>query len=344
MDESLATEGGAGKPTVAICIGTYNQAQYLEGAIKSALSQTYPIREIWVSDDASTDNTDEVMKEICKKYPFLRYHRQETNLALPGNLSWLFSQPQTEYIVRLDSDDRLEPGYVAALVEAMAMYPRAGFGHCNVYELDQHDVRTRHRQLARKHVYESGDQILTSNASGFRVAANCILYRRDALREVNYYLPNLAWRTCEDWDMCLRMAAAGWGNVYVGQTLSNYRVWDDEAGVRWRRKMSKVMTNISIYKNTLTAVYRERGWNTDPLQSNMRSRAIEFADAVDSPLFTAEERRQYVVLLRELGDSRGLSLAILAAEIGLKPMIRGYVRLRVKAKDTVKGVIRGFRR
>uniref|UniRef100_E6PWR2 Putative B-glycosyltransferase,glycosyltransferase family 2 protein n=1 Tax=mine drainage metagenome TaxID=410659 RepID=E6PWR2_9ZZZZ len=343
MDESPLKQDNASRPTVAICIGTYNQAQYLEGSIQSALAQTYPIQEIWVSDDASTDNTDEVMKEICQRYPAIRYHRQETNLALPGNLSWLFAQPQTEFIVRLDSDDRLESAYVATLVESMAIYPRAGFAHCNVYELDQHDVRARHRQLARKQVYETGDQMLMSNASGFRVAANCILYRREALREVNYYLPNLTWRTCEDWDMCLRMAAAGWGNVYVARTLSNYRVWDDEAGVRWRRKMSEVMTNISIYKNTLMTVYRERGWNTQPLERNMRSRAVAFADALDSPLFSAEERRQYVELLRELGDSRMLSLAILAAGIGLNPLVRQYSRLRLKAKDSVKRMIRSLR-
>ena len=42
----------ATSPTVAVCIGTYNQAQYLRGSIESALAQTYPIQEIWVADDA----------------------------------------------------------------------------------------------------------------------------------------------------------------------------------------------------------------------------------------------------------------------------------------------------
>ena len=77
--------------TVAICIGTYNQAQYLRGSIESAMAQSYPIAEYWVADDASTDNTDEVMQELCREYPQIRYYRQPKNLGLPGNLSWLFS-------------------------------------------------------------------------------------------------------------------------------------------------------------------------------------------------------------------------------------------------------------
>ena len=67
--------------TVAVCIGTYNQAQYLRECIESALAQTYPIQEIWVSDDASTDNTPQVMEEICKLHPMVHYFGSPWNLG-----------------------------------------------------------------------------------------------------------------------------------------------------------------------------------------------------------------------------------------------------------------------
>jgi glycosyltransferase involved in cell wall biosynthesis len=329
--------------TVAICIGTYNQAQYLRGSIESAMAQTYPIQEFWVSDDASTDNTDEVMRELCREYPQIRYYRQPKNLALPGNLSWLLSQPKTDLIVRLDSDDRLEPNYVAVLAELMRLYPKAGFAHCDVGELDKENQRPRVRRLSRTAVFESGDEMLRSNASGYRTAANCILYRAEAIRAVNYYIPNLDWRTCEDWDMVLRMAAAGWGNVYAPQVLSNYRVWEDAQGVRAARKMNEVMTNIAIYKHTLMPEYQKRGWSTAPLERQMKLRAARFADALDSPMFTADDRVKYKALLRELGPSASLTVAIAMADSGLNPLVRWWFRTKIRAKDAVKVLLRTLR-
>ena len=46
---------------ISICIPTYNQADYLELAVRSALEQTIPILEIIVSNDCSTDTTKEVL-------------------------------------------------------------------------------------------------------------------------------------------------------------------------------------------------------------------------------------------------------------------------------------------
>jgi glycosyltransferase involved in cell wall biosynthesis len=329
--------------TVAICIGTYNQSQYLRASIESALAQTYPIQEFWVADDASTDDTSAVMAEICKQYPHIRYYRQPKNLALPGNLSWLLAQPKTDLIVRLDSDDRLEPNYVAVLAGLMQQYPRAAFAHCDIGELDRDNQRPRVRRLNRTKTFESGEEALRSNASGYRTAANCILYRAEALREVNYYIPNLDWRTCEDWDMVLRMAAKGWGNVYAPQVLSNYRVWDDAQNVRAKRKMSEVMTNIAIYKDTLIPEYRRRGWSIAPLERNMRSRAIAFADALDSPLFSEEDRVRYKALLRELYPSMALTFAITLAAIGLNPAVRWWAKTRIRTKDAIKVILRAIR-
>jgi hypothetical protein len=143
--------------------------------------------------------------------------------------------------------------------------------------------------------------------------------------------------------MCLRLAAAGWGNVYAPKVLSNYRVWDDAQGVRAKRKMSEVMTNIAIYKHTLIPEYQKRGWSIAPLERNMRSKAIAFADALDSPFFTEQDRTEYKVLLSDLGNSMGLSVAIALAELGFNPMVRSWSRTRVRLKDAVKALLRALR-
>ena len=327
-------------PTVAICIGTYNQSQYLRRSITSALTQAYPVQEIWVSDDASADATPELMREICAEHPEIRYCRQPSNLGLSANLSWLLSQPSAELIVRLDSDDFLELDYVAVLAALMSQFPQAGYAHCDVNEIDAEGDVSRVRRLARSRMFETAEQALLGNASGYRAAANCILYRAAALKEVDYYRPTRDWKYCEDWDMVVRLAIAGWGNVYAPRVLSNYRVWDDGKGIRASRKMAEVRETALIYKNRLFPEYAKRGWSTDPLSVHMRSKAVGYADAIDSPNLDAANRETYKQLLRELGASNRLSLAIWMAEHGFNPAIRFLVRARIWFKDQAKRMIR----
>lgn len=326
--------------TVSICIGTFNQAQYLGDSIASALGQTYPIQEIWVSDDASSDETEQVMSSICRRSSIVHYYKQPSNLGLSANLSWVLAQPKTDLVVRLDSDDRLEPEYVADLASLMAQYPAAGFAHSDVYEMNGSGERTRVRRLSRFTEFEPADEALRNSASGFRVAANCLLFRSSALSQAQYYLPTARWSAGEDWSLCIRLAANGWGNVYAPKPLTNYRQWDDILNTRASRTMGEVSNLRSIYEDTLVPAYEERGWDTRILRSNMRKRAVTFASSLDSPAFSDAEREEFKRLLRELGNSFALSIAIFMAGMGFNPLFRFIRAARTGAKDIVKGCLR----
>jgi glycosyltransferase involved in cell wall biosynthesis len=330
-----------GRPlTVSICIGTYNQAQYLGDSIASALAQTYPIEEIWVSDDASSDETEQVMGSICKQSSIVRYYKQPANLGLSANLSWVLAQPRADLVVRLDSDDRLEPEYVAVLASLMARYPAAGFAHSDVFEMNGSGERTRVRRLSRFTQFEPADEALRNSATGFRVAANCLLFRSSALSQAQYYLPTASWSAGEDWSLCIRLAANGWGNVYAPRPLTNYRQWDDILNTRASRTMGEVSNLRSIYENTLMPAYEERGWDTTILRSNMRKRAVTFASSLDSPAFSDAEREEFKQLLRDLGNSFSLSIAMFLAERGFNPLFRSLRSARTRAKDLVKSFLR----
>lgn len=333
------SSGEHGAQTVAVCIGTYNQAQYLRECIESALAQTNPIQEIWVSDDASTDNTPQVMKEICKLRSTVHYYRQPKNLGIAGNLSWVLSQPATDFIVRLDSDDRLEPAYVATLVDLMRKYPRAGYAHCDIYEIDCRGAHARMRRLHRPAVYEGPEVAIRRNTTSYRVAGNIVLYRSAALKEANYYRSNVSWQYAEDWDLCLRIAILGWGNVHAAAPLARYRVWGDDKQGRFKRNMSGMECIIKVYRNTLEPVYIKRGWNTATIGKCMRRTALRYVDGIDSPLLTSAEREAYKALLRRLGDCSWLSVRIYLAERGLNPIFRFIAKAQIRSKDTIKSCL-----
>ncbi len=333
----------AAPPTVAICIGTYNQAQYLRGCLDSALAQTYPVSEIWVADDGSSDDTQAIVEDYARRFPQIHYFRHPENVGPARNLSWVLGRPQTDLVVRLDSDDRLENEYVAVLAELMRLHPHAGYAHCDVWETDGEGVRTRVRQLTRTYSYEDPETALKTNSKGFRTAANCLMFRATALREANYYLAHPTWKASEDWDLALRMAVNGWGNVYAPRILTNYRQWDDPLGARAYRKIQEVSSNNTIYREVLIPEYQKRGWSIEPLLRNMRRKAVGFADALDSPQFSAQDRADYKVYLKELGDSPALRVAIFLADMGFNPIVRKWNHFQKHLKDAVKRILRSLR-
>jgi hypothetical protein len=140
------------------------------------------------------------------------------------------------------------------------------------------------------------------------------------------------------------MAILGWGNVYAAVPLANYRVWDDDGQVRLKRIVAEIECVTKVYKGTLEPEYIKRGWNTGILRKNMRSRAVGYASVLDSPLFSASEREIYKLRLRELGDSKALSLAILAADAGLNPLGRAVRRAKIRLKDHAKSWIRELKK
>lgn len=100
----LVTASG---PLVTIAIPTFNRASLLAGAINAALTQSYQNFEIIVSDNASSDETSEVLKQYSDRRLFAV--RQERNIGLIANLNALLKLANGQFIVFVPDDDRIAP-------------------------------------------------------------------------------------------------------------------------------------------------------------------------------------------------------------------------------------------
>ncbi len=98
------TSGGY-YPLFSVCIPGYNSARYLSAAIESVLSQTCGDFELLIQDDASTDHTDEIIKQYDD--PRIYYKKNEKNLGIFANLNILCKRARGEYIKILCADDML---------------------------------------------------------------------------------------------------------------------------------------------------------------------------------------------------------------------------------------------
>jgi len=94
-------------PKVSVIIPTYNRAHLVARAIQSVLNQTYQDFEIIVVDDASTDNTEEVVRSFnCGK---VRYIRHERNRGGAAARNTGIKAARCKYIAFQDSDDEWLP-------------------------------------------------------------------------------------------------------------------------------------------------------------------------------------------------------------------------------------------
>ncbi len=106
------------QPLITIAIPTFNRAgSYLKQTIQSALSQTYSNIEIIVADNASTDNTETVVKRVND--PRIRYFRHSKGVGYIGNANFCAEQARGEYLLLLHDDDKIDHDFIDACLKAV---------------------------------------------------------------------------------------------------------------------------------------------------------------------------------------------------------------------------------
>ena len=94
-------------PSFSICIPNYNYGKYIGDTIKSVLNQTYQNFEVIVVDNASTDNSIEVIESFND--PRIKLYKNNYNIGFAPNLQKATSLASNEFINLLSSDDQMKP-------------------------------------------------------------------------------------------------------------------------------------------------------------------------------------------------------------------------------------------
>jgi glycosyltransferase involved in cell wall biosynthesis len=93
------------EPFVSVLMITYDRASYIESAIKSILDQDYGNFEVIIMDDASTDNTEAIVRELKSIDPRIKYFKNAHNMGIPQNRNMGLAHASGKYVAILDSDD-----------------------------------------------------------------------------------------------------------------------------------------------------------------------------------------------------------------------------------------------
>jgi glycosyltransferase involved in cell wall biosynthesis len=213
-------------PRVTVCMPTRNRAGWLAQSMRSVLSQSYEDFVLLVGDNASEDETPEVVHGFGD--PRVRYLRRERDLGLVGNHNDLLSRVETDYVLILPDDDIAYDDLLSTTVEVLDRNPGAGMVHAALDmigpdgEVMAGDVNWT-LGLAEDTVESGAEFIGRSMRYSCRVCASTALMRTAAL-------PDGFFRDTDfppvDLGLWLRMALS-WDMAFVTRTLCGYRIHDN---------------------------------------------------------------------------------------------------------------------
>jgi glycosyltransferase involved in cell wall biosynthesis len=191
-------------PLFSVIVPTYNQAQYLPGALDSLLKQTFEDWEAVVVNDGSTDDSVEVMNQYARKDPRIRIVHK-TNGGVASALNEGIKNARGQWICWLSSDDLFEPDKLEAHVQAIKDHPDIRFFHTNYYIFDEkRGLKCVLEEDPRNFVAPVEFQVLhyldRNCANGISVVIH-----REVFERVGFF--NEKYRYGQDFDMWLRINA-----------------------------------------------------------------------------------------------------------------------------------------
>lgn len=127
-------EKGEETPLVSVGLPTRNRATLLPRALQSLLDQTYRHIEYIVSDNASTDDTEVVIRSFAARDPRIRFVRQSRDINGIRNHEYVLTRARGEYFMWASDDDWWDPRFVEALVSVLEQHPGYGVAMSHYYQ------------------------------------------------------------------------------------------------------------------------------------------------------------------------------------------------------------------
>jgi glycosyltransferase involved in cell wall biosynthesis len=212
-----------GTPRVTVALPTYNRAELLSEALDSVLAQTFTDFVVVVSDNASTDETLDVVTRYGD--PRIVYRRHDRNLGWIANFNSALSGAETDYGIFLSDDDLLRPGLLARAVEVLDTRPDVGIFHSAFDIIDgSGNVRVRGMDWTGHlpdDAQEQGlDFVRLSMSQGCRVCSSTAVLRLSGVPWPAYE-PNAGFPA----DLLLYLRMALTHDIYFSrESLGAYRV------------------------------------------------------------------------------------------------------------------------
>jgi glycosyltransferase involved in cell wall biosynthesis len=207
-------------PSLSVVVPNYNHSKYLPAALSAILAQSVQPVEIIVMDDASTDNSTEVIEHFAAENSVVRLVQNEKNIGVMPNVNKGVGLSRGDYVYIAPADDEVVPGFFEKSLRLLARNPHAAFS-CAMAEWRETFstlVWQMGTRMPGEAAYLPPEQLVELGRQGkLCLISSTAVQRRDFLRAAGGFPPQLRWHA--DWFACY-VTGLRHGVCFIPEVLS----------------------------------------------------------------------------------------------------------------------------
>lgn len=222
-------------PLVSVIMGAYDCAGTLQAAVDSILGQDYANLELVACDDGSVDTTADILALCAARDYRVVLLRNAANEGLAWTLNRCIGAAKGSYLARMDGDDLSRPDRIGKQVAYLEAHPEIDICGSSVDLFDDEGVWGKNRYPERP---DARSFLLKSP-----FVHPSVMFRASCLKAVGGYDCDPAVGRSEDYDLFMRLYAAGSRGYNIQEPLLLYR---EDHGSFKKRKFLYAMTEARV--------------------------------------------------------------------------------------------------
>lgn len=215
-------------PRVSVICLCYNHDRFVAECLDSVKHQTYPAIELIIVDDASTDNSQGVIRQWMASNPGAVFLPLSSNLGNCRAFNTGLKSATGNYVIDLAADDVLLPERIARGVEFLESRPETGIQFSDAELIDEEGTRLGYHSDRFPHASIPQGWVFRDVISRYFISSPTMMMRRTLLDDLCGYDEALAY---EDFDLWVRASRAVQFH-YIPEALVKRRVVRDSMGQR----------------------------------------------------------------------------------------------------------------
>lgn len=263
------------KGKVSVIMPCFNDGAYIMEAIQSLENQSYHDYELLVIDDGSDDiQTIEILNSLDREYLTLL---KTNHLGPSGARNYGIEHSNGEYILPLDSDDKIEPTYIEQAVRILKEDKNVGVVYCHA---DLFGEQTGKWELPEY----SLESMLLDN-----IVFVAALFRKEDWETVGGFRTNMK-HGMEDYDFWLSILEIGKEIYQLPEVLFHYRI-------KPKSRTTQFQENVTVVQQTYQMIY----YNHPKLYDKYRDEyAVILRDALIDQIFLNKMYQKNIYVLEKL--------------------------------------------
>lgn len=201
---------------VSVIMSVHDDEKYLGESIRSILTQTFKNFEFIIVDDASANDSLEIVKKLAEQDKRIKILTNKKRLGLTKSLNKAIKRAQGKYIARMDGDDVSLPTRLEKQVEFMEKHPQVAVlgSWAALIDEDGNKLKVKKTPTSYQQIYKS---VMAANP----FIHPTLMFRRSVLAETGFYDEHFLY--AQDYELILRILK-DYKGTNIGKSLLLYRV------------------------------------------------------------------------------------------------------------------------